>query len=167
MENVVVKLYVNLTGPQGAGIFQLSCSVMSDSLQPHGLQHARPPCPSLTPRACSNACPLSQWYHPTTSSSIVPFSSCLQSFPGSGSFPMSHFFTSGGQNIEASATVLPKNSQDWFPLGLTGLISSSNITLDVSMRVFWIRLTFRSADWIKQIALLKCNGLHLISWRLK
>ena len=96
-----------------------------------------------------------------------PFSCCLQSFPASGSFPMSQFFAYGGQSIGASASVLPMNRQDWFPLGLTGLISLSNNTLDVSMRVFWIRLTFRSADWIKQIALLKCNGLHLISWRLK
>ena len=96
---------------------------MSDSLCPHGLQHARLPCPSPTPGACSNSCPLSQWCHPTISSSIVPFSSCLQSFPGSGSFPMSQFFSSGGQSIGASvlASVLPMNIQDWFPLGLTGL----------------------------------------------
>ena len=100
---------------------------MYDSLQPHGLQHARPPCPSPTPRACSNSCPSGQWYHPTISSSVVPFSPCLQSFPasGSGSFPMSKFFTSGGQSIGviASTSVLPVNTQDWSPLGLTGLIS--------------------------------------------
>ena len=162
-------LYVNLTGPQGAGIFQFSCSVVSNSLWPHGLQHARLPCPSPTPRACSNSCPSSQWCHPTVSSSVVPFSSCLQSFPASESFPVSQFFASDGQGIgaSASASVLPMNIQDWFPLGLTGLISLSNITLNVSVRVFWIRLTCRSADWIKQIALLKWNGLHLISWRLK
>ena len=99
--------------------------VVSDSLQPHGLQHARSPCPSLTPRAYSNSCPSSQWCHPTTSSSVVPFSSHLQSFPASGSFPMSQFFTSGGQSIgvSASTSVPPMNIQDWFPLGLTGWIS--------------------------------------------
>ena len=98
--------------------------VMSDSLHPHGLQHARLPCPSPTPGACSNSCPLSQWCHPTISSSVVPFS-CLQSFPASGSFPMSQFFSSVGQSIRvsASSSVLPINIQDWFPLGLTGLIS--------------------------------------------
>ena len=96
---------------------------MSDSLRPQRLQHARLPCPSPTPRACSNSCPSSQWCHPTISSSVVPFSSCLQSFPASGSFPTNQFFASGGQSIGASASVLPMNIQDWFPLGLTGLIS--------------------------------------------
>ena len=104
-------------------LFQFSCSVMSDSLGLHGLQHARLSCLSPTPGACSNLCPSSQWCHPTISSSVVPFSSCLQSFPASGSFPMSQLFTSGGQSIGASASVLPTNIQDWFPLGLTGLIS--------------------------------------------
>ena len=104
---------------------QFSCSVMSDCLWPHGLQHTRLLCPSLSPRACSNSCPLSRWCHPTISSSVVPFSSCLQSFPASGSFPMSQFFASGGQSIgaSASASAIPKNIQDWFPLELTGLIS--------------------------------------------
>ena len=103
---------------------QFSCSVVSDPLQPHGLQHARPPCPSPTPRVYSNSSPLSWWCPPTISSSIVPFS-CLQSFPASGSFQMSQFFTSGGQSIgvSASASVLPMNIQDWFPLGWTGWIS--------------------------------------------
>ena len=98
---------------------QFSCSVVSYSLQPHGPQHARPLCPSPTPRACSNSCPSSQWCHPNISSSVIPFSSCLQSFPASGSFPVSQFFTSGGQSIRvsASASVLPMNIQDWFPLG--------------------------------------------------
>ena len=96
---------------------------MSDSLWPHGLQHARLPCPSPTPKACSNSCPSSQWCHPTISSSVVPFFSCLQSFPASRSFPMSQFFASGGQSIGVSASVVPMNIQDWFPLGLTGLIS--------------------------------------------
>ena len=104
---------------------QFSHSVVSDSLRPHGLQHARPPCPSPTPGFCSNSCPSSQWCHPTISSSVVPFSSCLKSFPASGSFPMSWLFASGGQSIgvSASASVLPMNIQDWFPLGRTGLIS--------------------------------------------
>ena len=103
---------------------QLSCSVVSDSLWPHGLQHARPPCPLWTPGVHPNPCPLSRWCHPTISSSAIPFS-CLQSCPVSGSFPVSPFFTSGGQSIgaSASASVLPMNIQDWFPLGWTGWIS--------------------------------------------
>ena len=97
---------------------QVSQSVVSDSLQPHGLQHARPPCPSPTPRVYSNSCPLSRWYHPTISSSVIPFSH-LQSFPASGSFPKSQLFESGGQSIRVSAStsVFPLNIQDWFPLG--------------------------------------------------
>ena len=104
---------------------QFSRSVMSDSLQPHGLQHARLPCPSPTPVAYSNSCPSSWWCHSTISSSVVPFSSCLQSFPASGSFPKNQFFASGGQSIgvSASTSVLPMNIQDWFPLGWTGLIT--------------------------------------------
>ena len=103
---------------------QFSHSVMSDSLRPHGLQHIRPPCPSPTPRAHSDPCPSSQWCHPTISSSVVPLSSCLQSFPASGSFPRSHFFASGGQSIRVSAlaSVLPMNIQDWFPSGWTDWI---------------------------------------------
>ena len=96
-----------------------SHSVMSDSLRPHGLQHDRPPCPSPTPRVCPNSCPLSQWCHSTISFSVILFSSHLQSFPASGSFQMSQFFTSGGQSIGISATssVLPMNTQDWSPVG--------------------------------------------------
>ena len=106
---------------------QFSHSVVSDSLWSHGLQHTRLPCPSPTPRACSNSCPSGWWCHPTISSSVIPFFSCLQSFPASGSFPMSQFFASGGQSIgaSASASVLPMNIEDWFPLGLSGLISFS------------------------------------------
>ena len=98
-------------------------SAMSNSLQPHGLQHAKLPFPTPAPRDCSNSCLLSQWCHPTVSFSIIPFS-CLQSFPASESFPMSQVFASGGQSIgvSASALVLPMNIQDWFPLGWTGLI---------------------------------------------
>ena len=97
---------------------QFSCSVVSNSLWPHGLQHARPPCPSTTPMIYSNSCPLSQWCHPTISSSVVPFSSRLQSFPASGSLQISQFFTSGGQSIgvSASGSVLPMNIQDCFLL---------------------------------------------------
>ena len=97
--------------------------LFSRSLQPHWLKHARLPCPSPSPRVWANSCPLSWWCHPTILSSVVPFSSCLKSFPASGSFLMSQFFTSGGQNIGASASVLPMNIQDWFPLVLTALIS--------------------------------------------
>ena len=100
-------------------LVQFSHSVMSDSFWPHGLQQARPPYPSPTPGAYTNSCPLSWWCHPTTSSSLIPFSSCLQSFPSSGSFQMSQFFTSGGQNIGVSdsTSVLTMNIQDWLPLG--------------------------------------------------
>ena len=106
-------------------VSQFSCSFMSDSLQPHGLQHTRLPCPLPTPGACSNSCPLSQWCHPTISSSVIPFSSHLHSFPASGSFQMSQFFASGGQStgVSALASVLAMNIQDWFPLGWTGWIS--------------------------------------------
>ena len=106
-------------------LLPFSCSVMSDALRPHGLQHARFPCPSLSPRVCSDSRPLSRWCHPTISSSLAPFFSCLQSFPALGSFPMSQFFASGGQSIgaSASASVLPMNIQDWFLLGWTGWIS--------------------------------------------
>ena len=98
---------------------------MSNSLQPYGLQHAKPPCPSPTPGVYSNSCPLSWWCHPTISSFVIPFSSHLQSFPASGSFPMSQLFASGGQSIgvSASVSVLPANIQDWFPSGWTGWIS--------------------------------------------
>ena len=103
---------------------QFSHSVVADCLWPHGLQHARPPCPSPTPGVYSNTCPLSWWCHSTISSSVFPFS-CLQSFSASGSFQMSQFFTSGGQNtgVSASASVLPMNIQDWFLFGWTGWIS--------------------------------------------
>ena len=104
---------------------QFSRSVVSGSLWPHRLQYANFPCPSPTPRAYSNSCPLNRWCHPTVSSSVMPFSSCLQSFPASGSFQMSQSFPSGGQSIgvTASTSVLPMNTQDWPPLGWTGWIS--------------------------------------------
>ena len=104
---------------------RFSRSIMSDSLWPHGPQHSRPPCPSPTPRVYSNSCPLSWWCHPPISSSVVPFSSCLQTFPASGPFQMSQLFPSGGQSIRVSASisVLPMNTQEWSPLGWTGWIS--------------------------------------------
>ena len=103
-------------------LVQFSHSIVSDSLPHHGLQHTRSPCPLPTPGVYSNSCPLSQWCHPTISSSAVPFSSCLQFFPASRSFQMSHFFTSGDQSIGVSATasILPMNIQNWFPLGWIG-----------------------------------------------
>ena len=106
-------------------IVQLSSSVVSNSLWPHGLQHTRLPCPSPTPRDYSNSCPSSWWCHPTISSSVIPFSSCLQSFLASGSFPISQLFPSDGQSIgiSGSASVLPMNIQDWFPLGWIDWIS--------------------------------------------
>ena len=113
-----VKLWVRAS-------VQYSRSVVSDTLQPHEPQHARRPCPSPIPGVHPNPCPLSRWCHPTISSSVVPFSSCPQSFPASGSFQMSQLFTSGGQSIgvSASASFFPMNSQDWSPLGWTGWIS--------------------------------------------
>ena len=104
---------------------QFSCSVVSDSLRPRESQHARPPCPSPTPGVYSNPCPPRWWCHPAISSSVVPFSSCPQSLPASGPFPMSQIFAWGGQNtrVSASASVLPVNTQDWSPLGWTGLVS--------------------------------------------
>ena len=114
---------------------------MSNSLWPHGLQHAMLPCPSLSPRVCSNSCPLSQWCHPTILSSVDPFSSCSQSFPASGSFQVSHFFASGSQSIgvSASASVLSMSIQGWFPLGLTVFISllSKGLLRDFSHTTVW------------------------------
>ena len=130
--NTLRKNFVNMTKCSEIQIswydhfssVQFSPSVLSDSFWPHGLQHARLPCPSPTPGACSNSCPLSHWCHPTILFSVVPFSSCFQFFTASGSFPMSQFFTSGSQNIgvSASASVFPMNIPDWFPLGFTGWI---------------------------------------------
>ena len=114
-----------ISGVRNSLSVQFSHSFMCDSLRPHKLQHTRPPCPSSTPGVYPNSCLLSRWCHPTISASVVPFSSCLQSFPASGSFQMSQFFTSGGQSsgTSTSASVLPMNIQDWFPLGWTDWIS--------------------------------------------
>ena len=121
---------------------QFSHSVVSDSLWPHESQHARPPCPSPTPGVYSNSCPSSQLCHPAISSSVVPFSSCPQSLPAWGSFPMSQLFAWGGQSIgvSASASVLPMNTQDWSPLGWTGWISlqSKGLSIDTINFCTWI-----------------------------
>ena len=127
---IIFKKYLNWNSTDSTVYYrrylvQFSHSIVSDSLQPHEPQHARPPCPSPTPRVHQNPCPLSWWCHPTISSSVIPFSFCPQSFPVSESFQMSQLFASGGQNIgvSASASVLPINTQDWSPLGWTGWIS--------------------------------------------
>ena len=143
---------------------QFSCSVMPDSLRPHGLQHARPPCPSPTPEVYSNSCPLSRWCHQTISSSVVPFSACPQSFPASGSFQMSQLFTSGGQTIgvSASASVLPMNIQDWFPLGFTGWISLQSKGLS---RVFSNTTVQKHQFFGAQISLYSNSHIH--TWLLE
>ena len=117
--------YLNKYIKQMIGSVQFSCSVMLDYLQPHRRQDTRTPCPSATPAVYSSSYPSSRWCHPITSFSVIPFSSSLQYFPASGSFPMSHFFTSGGQStgVSASAWILPMNIWDWFPLGWIGWIS--------------------------------------------
>ena len=140
-----------------------SSSVVSDSLWPYGLQHARLPFPSPTPGACSNSCPLSQWCHPIISSSIVPFSSYLQSFPASNSFPVRQFFALGGQRIgvSASASVLPMNIQDWFPLGLTGLISLQSKGLS---RVFSNTTAQKHQSFSAQLSL--WSNSHIHTWWL-
>ena len=137
---------------------------MSNSLWPYGLQHARLPCPSPIPRVYSNSCPLSQWCHPMISFSVVLFSSHLQSFPAPGSFQMSQFFTSGGQRIgvSASASVLPMNIQDWFPLGLTGWISLLSKGL---LRVFSNTTVQKHQFFSAQISLYSNSHIH--TWLLE
>ena len=137
---------------------------MSDSLQPHELQHARLPCPSLSPRVCSNSCPLSQWCYWTISSSAPLFPSCLQSFPASGSFLMSQHFTSGSQGIgaSASASVLPMNMQGWFPLGLTSLISLQSKGLS---RVFSSSRVQKNKFFVTQPVLLSNSHICDDYWK--
>ena len=152
-------------------------SVVLDSLQPHGLEHARVPCPSLSPGVCSNSCPLSQWCHPTISSSVTPFS-CPQSFPASVSFPVSLLFTSGGQMIGAStsASLLQMNIQDWVSLGLTALISlwSKGLSRVFSSSTVWkhqffffnlfFLFPFIFISW-RLITLQYCSGFwHTLTW---
>ena len=137
---------------------------MSDSLWPHRLQHARLPCPSLSPRVCSNSCPSSRWCHLNISSSVIPFSPCLKSFPASGSFPINQFFSSGGQSIgaSASASVLSMNIQDWFPLGLTGLISLQSKDLS---RVFSNTAIQKHQFFSAQLSL--WSNSHIHTWLLE
>ena len=137
---------------------------MPDSLQPHGLQHARPPCPSSTPGVYSNSCPLSWWCHPTISSSIVPFLSCLQSFPASGSFLMSQSFVIGDQNTGGSspASFLSMNIMDWFPLWLTGLIALQSMGLS---RVF-SNTTFQKYQFFSTQSSSWSNS-HIHKWLLE
>ena len=146
------------------GSIQFSCSVVSNSLQPHGLQHARLPCPSPTPGACSNSCPLSQWCHPTISSFVIPFPSCLQSCPESGSFLMSQLFASGGQSTgaSASASVLPMNIQEWFLLGWTGWISLQSKGLS---RVFSNTTVQKHQFFGAQLSLWSSSHIH--TWLLQ
>ena len=134
------------------------------TLQPHGLQHTRLTHPSPAPGAWSNPCPSSQWCHPTISSSVIPFSSCLQSFPASGSFQMSQFFATGGQSIGASAStsVLPMNIQDWFPLGLPDLISLQSKGLS---RVFSNTTVQKHQFFSAQLSL--CSNSHIHTWLLE
>ena len=143
---------------------QFSHSVVSNSLQPYELQHARPPCPSPTPRVYSNSCPLSQWCHPTISSSVVPFSSCPQSFLTSGSFQMSQLFAWGGQSIgvSASTSVLPMNTQDWFPLGWTGWISLQSKGLS---RVFSNTTVQKHQFFTTELSLWPSS--HIYTWLLE
>ena len=143
-------------------LIQFSRSVMSESLQPHGLQHARLPCPLPTPGVYPNSCPLSRWCHPTISFSVVPFSSCSQCFPASGSFPMSQLFTSGGQStgVWASTSVLPVNMQDWSPLGWTGWISLQSKGLS---RVFSNIIVQKHQFFSSQLSLLLAlNNIPLL-----
>ena len=143
---------------------QFSCSVVSDSLRPHGLQHTRPPCPSPTPGVYSNSCPSSQWCHPNLPSSVVPFSSHLKSFPALGSFQMSHFFASCGQStgVSASASVLPMNIQDWSPLGWTGWISLQSKRLS---RVFSNTTVQKHQFFSTQLSSL--SNTHIYTWPLE
>ena len=143
---------------------QISHSVVSDSFSLHGPQHDRPPSPSPTPGVYSNSCPLSRWCHPTVSSSVVPFSFCLQSFPASGSFPASQFFASGGQSIgvSASASVLPMNTQDWSPLGWTGWISLQSKGLS---RVFSNTTVQNQLFFSTQLSLQSNSHIH--TWVLE
>ena len=143
---------------------QFSCSVVSDSLRLHASQHARLPCPSPTPGACPDSCPSSSWCHPTISSSVVPFSSHLQSFPASESFPMSQFFASGGQSIgvSASVSVLLMNFQDWFPLRWTGWISLLSKGLS---RVFSNTTVQEHQFFSSQLSLRSLSHIH--TWLLE
>ena len=141
---------------------QFSCSVMSDSLRPHEPLHAKPPCPSPTPGVYPNSCPSSRWCHPAISSSVVPFSSCPQSLPASGSFPKSQLFAWGSQSIgvSASASVLPMNTQDWCPIGWTGWISfSPRDSQESSLTPQFKSINFSALSFLH-------NPTHIHTWAL-
>ena len=160
LSNVLFKLSVNQYQYQ----YQFTCSVMSDSLQPHESHHARPPCPSPTPGVYSNPCPFSRWCQPAIVSSVIPFSSCPQSLPASGSFPMSQLFAWGGQStgVSASALVLPMNTQDWSPLGWTGWISLQSKGLS---RVFSNTTVQKHQFFSTQLSSL--SNCHIHTWPLE
>ena len=153
-----------LSKPHSLDSVQFSCSVVSNSLRLHGLQHTRLPCTSSTSRASSNSCPSRQWCHPTISSSVVPFSYPLQSFPASGSFQMSQLFASGGQiiKVSASTSVFPMNIQDWFPLGWTGWISLQSKGL---LRVFSNNTVQKHQFFDTQFFLQSSSHIH--TWLLQ
>ena len=158
------RIYVRTIFAAAFSSVQFSHSVMSNSLRPDESQHARPPCPSPTPGVHPNPCPSSQWYHPTISSSVIPFSSCPQSFPVSGFFQMSQLFASGGQSISVSAStsVLPMNTQDWSPLGWTGWISLQSKGLS---RVFSNTTVQKHQFFGVQVSLY--SNSHIRTWPLE
>ena len=163
IENCKLKQYCDITSHVLSSV-QFSCSVVSDSLWPHETQHTRPPCPSPTPGIYLNPCPVSQWCHPTISSSVAPFSFHLQSFPAAGSFPMSQLFAWGGQSIgvSASASVLPMNTQDWSPLQWTGCISLQSKGLS---RVFSNTIVQRHQFFGAQLS--SQSNSHIYTWPLE
>ena len=170
IKRVIILTWVILTISTRASLVahfcsvQFSHSVVSDCLQPHEPQHAQPPCPSPTPRVYPNSCPLSQWCHPTISSSVIPFFSCPQSFPASGSFQMSQLFASGGQSIgvSASTSVLPVNTQDWSPLGWTVWISFQSKVLS---RVFFNTTVQKHQLCFTQLS--PQSNSHIHTWPLE
>ena len=161
---VCVYIYIYNTDTCIFSSVKFSWSVVSNSLQPHESQHAKPPCPPPTPRVHSNPSLLNRWCHPTISSTVVPFSSCPQSFPVSGSFQMSQFFASGGQSIgvSASTSVLPMNIQDWFPLGWTGWNSLQSNGLS---RVFSNTTVQKHQFFGTQLSSQSNSHIHTCHWK--
>ena len=160
---IIISLWFSVFFPNIIHDSQFSCSVMSDSLQPHEPKNTRPPCPSPTPRVYPNPRPLSRWCHPIISSSLIPFS-CPQSFPASGCFQISQLFTTGGQSIgvSASASVFPMNIQDWFPLGWTGWISLQSKGLS---RVFSNTTVQKHQFFCAQLS--SQSNSHIHTWPLE
>ena len=160
---IMKPIYITVVGTWVSSV-QFSFAIVSNSLRPRGLQHTRLPCPSSTAGAYSNSCPLSRWCHPTISSSVIPFSSCLQSFPSSGCFQMSQFFKSGGQSVgvSVSASFLPMNIQDWFPLEWTGWIYLKSKGLS---RVFSNTTVQKHQFFGTQLSLYRNSHIH--TWLLE